>query len=238
MAVANASIRATIDRRARSIFRACAISNSQSSGPAKPFTERTGANSVGAARGGSSRRKFPPRVRPSRLPSGQCRSRSAVRPAYVKAQPWPTLGQCRQGAPGGPVGRAERDMNGILPSRQHGPPPRLLTGDSVLGDMSQWLGRAPMFPQPGERHPVARAKSEHLVRHRDERVQIERTRLARSHTCNGTLVATANSFAQLSGEHPRPGHAQRARLRGRVSQAAFCRTRVFRRTPAVSQHRR
>ena len=52
-AVANASMRATIDRRARSTFRACAIS-SQSSGPSKPLIARTGAESGGAARGGSS----------------------------------------------------------------------------------------------------------------------------------------------------------------------------------------
>ena len=109
-------------------------------------------------------------------------------------------------------------MNGILPSHQHGPPPHLVAGDNVLGDMSQWLGGAPVFPEPGERHRVVRAKSEYLVRHRDERVQIERTRLARSHTCDSAFVATANSFAQLSGQHARPGHAQRARLSGRRRQ--------------------
>ena len=75
-----------------------------------------------------------------------------------------------------------------------------------------------MFPQPGERHRVVRAEAEYRVRHRGERVQIEWTRLARSHTCNGTFVATANNFAQLSGQHARPGHAQRARLSGRRRQ--------------------
>ncbi len=50
----NASIRAPIDSRARSIFLARAISSSQSSGPAKPSIDRTGAPSVGSPRGGSS----------------------------------------------------------------------------------------------------------------------------------------------------------------------------------------
>jgi hypothetical protein len=84
--------------------------------------------------------------------------------------------------------------------------------------MSQWPGRAPVFPEPGERHRVVRTKSENFVRHRDECVQIERTRLDRSHTCNGTFVATTNSFARLSGQHARPGHAQCARLSGRHRQ--------------------
>jgi hypothetical protein len=76
----------------------------------------------------------------------------------------------------------------------------------------------PQRSQSRERHRVVRAEPEYLVRHRDKRVQIERTRLARSHTCNGTFVATVNSFTQLSGQHARPGHAQRAQLRGRRRQ--------------------
>ena len=105
-------------------------------------------------------------------------------------------------------------MDGIMLGRQPGSAQRILTGNNVLGDMSQRLGRAPVLPEPGERHRVVRAKSEHVVRHRDERVQIERARLAHSHTCDGAFVATANGFAQLPGQHPCSGHAQRARLRG------------------------
>ena len=51
MAVANASISAAIDSLARSSFLARASSSSQSSGPAKPSTARTGAASDRAARG-------------------------------------------------------------------------------------------------------------------------------------------------------------------------------------------
>ena len=79
--------------------------------------------------------------------------------------------------------------------------------------MPQRLRRAPVFPEPGERHRIIRAKPKHRVGHRDQRVQIERTRLAHAHTCNSAFVATANGFAQLSGQHPCPSHAQRARLR-------------------------
>ena len=91
---------------------------------------------------------------------------------------------------------------------------RILTGNDVLGDMSQGLGRAPVLPEPGERHRVVRAKSEHLVRHWDESMQIERARLAHSHTGDSAFVATANGFSQLPGQHPCSGHAQCARLRG------------------------
>jgi hypothetical protein len=54
-AVANESISAAIDSRAKSIFCARAISSSQSSGPSKPSTDRIGAPPPGAAgHGGSS----------------------------------------------------------------------------------------------------------------------------------------------------------------------------------------
>jgi hypothetical protein len=133
MAVAKASMRATIDKRARSIFQACVISSSQSSGPAKPSTARTGANSSKPRAVDRPRRKSPPRVLLIQLTYGRCRLRFAVRWSCVEAQPWPSLGQCCQGAPRGPIGRPERDMDGILSSRLYGPAPHLLTGDDILG---------------------------------------------------------------------------------------------------------
>ena len=106
-------------------------------------------------------------------------------------------------------------MDGIMFGRQPGPARRILTGNNILGDMSQGLRRAPVLPEPGERYRIVRAKSEYLVRHWDESMQIERARLAHSYTGDSAFVATANGFAQLSGQHPCSGHAQCARLRGR-----------------------
>ena len=105
-------------------------------------------------------------------------------------------------------------MDGIMLGRHLGPAQRILTGNNVLGDMSQGLGRAPVLPEPGERLRVVRAKLEHLVRHRDESMQIEWARLAHSHTSDSAFVATANGFSQLPGQHPCSSYAQRARLRG------------------------
>lgn len=82
--------------------------------------------------------------------------------------------------------------------RQPGPDLRLLTDDNVLRDMPQWLGRAPVFPEPAERHRIIRAKPEDLFGHWNQRMQIERTRLAHTHTCNGAVVPTASGFAQLA----------------------------------------
>ena len=130
-------------------------------------------------------------------------------------QPWPALGQCWQGAPGGPVGRPKGNVEGIMSGCQPGPAPRILTNNNILGDMSQGLGRAPVLPEPGVRHRVLRAKLEHLVRHWDQSMQIERARLAHSHPGDSAFVATANGFSQLPGQHPCSGHAQCARLRGR-----------------------
>jgi hypothetical protein len=54
-----------------------------------------------------------------------------------------------------------------------------------------------------------------MIGHRDERMQIEGARLAYSHTSDSAFVAMANGVSQLPGQHPRSGHAQRARLRAR-----------------------
>jgi hypothetical protein len=72
-----------------------------------------------------------------------------------------------------------------------------------------------VLPEPGERYRIVWAKSEYLVRHWDESVQIEWARLAHSYTGDSALVATADGFAELSGQQTRSSHAQRARLRGR-----------------------
>jgi hypothetical protein len=102
-----------------------------------------------------------------------------------------------------------------MPGRRPGPAPRILTGNNVLGDVSQGLGRAPVLPEPSKRRRVVRTKSEHFVRHRDESVQIEWARLAHSHTSDSAFVATVNGFPQLPGQHPCSSHAQRARLQER-----------------------
>ena len=91
----------------------------------------------------------------------------------------------------------------------------ILTGISVLGDMPQGFGRAPVLPEPGKRCRVVRAKPEHVVGHRNERMQVERARPAQAHTSDSAFVATANGVAQLPSQDPRSGHAQRALLRGR-----------------------
>jgi hypothetical protein len=106
-------------------------------------------------------------------------------------------------------------MDGTMFGRRPGPASRILTGNNVLGDMSQGLGRAPVLPEPGERRRVIRTKSEHLVRHWEESMQIEWARLAHSHTCDSAFVAKANGVSQLPSQHPCSGHTQRSLLRGR-----------------------
>ncbi len=104
-------------------------------------------------------------------------------------------------------------MDGIVLGRHLGPVQRILTGSKVLGNMPQGLDRPPVLPEPGKRFRVVRAKLEHAVWHRDERMQIEWARLAHSHTSDSTFVATANGVPQLPGQHPRSGYAQRPQLR-------------------------
>jgi hypothetical protein len=102
-------------------------------------------------------------------------------------------------------------MDGIMFGRR---PSRVLTGNNILDDMSQGLGRAPALPEPGERGRIVRAKSEYLVRHWDESMQIEWARLAHSYTGDSAVVATANGFPELSGQHPCSGHTQPSLVRG------------------------
>ena len=47
------------------------------------------------------------------------------------------------------------------------------------------------------------------------RSRADRTSLARSQACDCAFVAMTNRVPKLSGQHPRPDHAQRARLSGR-----------------------
>ncbi len=76
-------------------------------------------------------------------------------------------------------------------------------------------GSCPSAPRARRAPRVVRATSEHVVRHRDERVQVEWARLAHSHTSDSTFVATADGVSQLPGQHPCSSHAQRAGLRRR-----------------------
>ncbi len=109
-------------------------------------------------------------------------------------------------------------MDSVVLGGQPGAALRILTGNDVLGDMSRWLGRAPVLPEPGERHRVVRTKSEYLVRHWDESMQIEWARVAHSHTGDSAFVAPTHRLSQLSGQHSCSSYAQCARLKGRHQQ--------------------
>ena len=215
-ASANCAIRAPIDSLARLIFFARAISSSQSSGPAKPSTDSTGAVSVRATRGGSSQSD----LRIGEADLGRRRRGGVTEPrswVQIKAQRRQARGDLRQRAPGRPVGRPEGQ-----------PKPRLaavgwrravLAGRGLRRDMAQFPRGAPVLPEPGERSRIVGPAPQDLARHRHQGVQIERAGPAVADPGDRQIVPARHGVAQLARRRTRAP----ARLRLRAAAAAAAR---------------